>query len=376
MKAKVLIVYGSIGLGHKVVAENIAATLKEEQEVEVKMLDVLEMHRGALTKISTKVYEWMIKYVPFLWRFLYTNRIFQKLTLPLRVPFAATKSKKISKFVATENPDLILTTHPNATALVAYLKREKIYLGPLMVTFSDFHFQPFWVFPYVDHYLVMTSEQQIEVRKRGFLPEQITVTGLPVDPVFSKAYDEGEILREFGLKRRKPIILVMGGSRGWGVREEDVETLLSTAFEVQVAVVTGKNKALEKKLRALGEKHPKDLKVFGAESAENVAKLFAVAKILVTKPGGLTIAQALLKTIPMILVNPLPTMEELNEAYLLQHGAAVAAKSQKELKFWVEWFLQDKKYYQDLRKRMKNLSAPDAAKIAAEAIIDMLKREA
>jgi processive 1,2-diacylglycerol beta-glucosyltransferase len=375
MEKKALIIYGSIGLGHKVVAENIAAVLKTHPDVQVEMLDVLELYKGRLTDVASRIYEWIIKHTPGIWGFFYTSRLFHLLALPLRLPFASAKLGKIKKYFLKSRPDLVLTTHPNATALISCLKRKKIYQGPLVTTFSDFHFQPFWVFPNVDHYLVMTSEQKAEVAKRGYAETQITITGLPVDPIFSSQVSVSQIYQEYNLSRTKPIILVMGGSRGWGIKLTDVQGLLRCRFEIQIVVVTGKNPDLEKKLKTLAEQHPDVLKIFGEWSVKEVAKLFSVAKILVTKPGGLTLAQALLKKLPMILVNPLPVMEEMNQRYLESRGAAVAAHSSSELKAWVERFLADKKFYHNLRDRESGLAKPGAANLAAEVIIDILKTQ-
>lgn len=369
---KVLIIYGSIGLGHKVVAENIAAALRDYPEVEVEMLDVLRLYEGRLTKESSKIYEWIIKHAPRLWGFFYTNWVFQKFALPLRIPFAGMKAKKFKNYISKSKPDLILTTHPNATALAAYLKKSGKYSGPLVTTFSDFHFQPFWVYPGVARYLVMTAEQREEVIRRGFAKQRIVVTGLPIDPGFGKTIEESAVYKKYGLSHTKPLVLVMGGSRGWGIKLSDIDTLLDSALDFQIAVVTGNNPELERELKVLAEKFPESLKVFGEWSNESVAELFSIAKLLVTKPGGLTIAQALLKSLPMVLVNPLPTMEELNLAYVVARGAGLYARNSRELRSWVERLLQDKKFYQKVRKNARELAVPQAAKLAAKAIIDML----
>lgn len=372
-KKKVLIAYGSIGLGHKVVAENIAAALVKYPGVEVKVLDLLEMYQGSLVKVFSKFYKWMIDRVPWLWGFIYTNIFFQIITLPLRIPFAGLKIKKFRDYVNREKPDLILTCHPNATGLVAYLKKTGQYAGPLVTTFSDFHFQPYWVYQYVDQYLVMTAEQKREVARLGFAEDKIAVIGLPVNPIFQKEFDEGEIIKKFGLSRAKPLVLVMGGSQGWGIRLSDIAELLQTKYDIQIIVVTGKNAELKQAIDNLAKTAATPLQAFVSWSAEDIAKLFSAAKILVTKPGGLTIAQALLKSLPMVLVNPLPTMEEMNLDYLTSHGAGVYAKSSEEVRTWVERLLADKKYYAETRERERAIASPQAAETAAKIIIDMLK---
>ena len=369
---KILVMYGSIGLGHKVVAENITVVLKTYPDVKIEMLDVLEMYRGPFTETSSRIYKFIVDHIPGLWGFFYTNPIFLKASLPLRVPLAGLKIKKFRDYFNRSKPDLILTTHPSATALASYLKKTGEYRGPLVTTFSDFHFQPYWVYPRVDKYLVMTPEQADEVGKRGFARSQVLITGLPVHPVFSEEYHDIVVRREFGFHPNRPIVLMIGGSRGWGIKIADIWALLGSAYDMELVVVVGFNSELLADLQKLRETAGSNLKVLGNLETSAVAKLCAVAKVLVTKPGGLSLAQGLLRGLPMVLVNPLPAMEELNTRYLIRYGAAVVARSSAELKSWVERILQDRKFCQGLKANSLKLANPKAAATAAAAVIDTL----
>lgn len=368
---KILVVYGSIGLGHKVIAENIASALKKHKSLEVEVLDLFALYPGKFLDISSAIYKWSIRSIPAIWSFLYTNKFFQGISLPLRVPFAKLKSAKYAEYVGRFKPDLILATHPNATGLTLAIKEQEIYHGPIVVAFSDFHFQPYWVYPGADHYLVVTKEQTYEVMSRGYHADQISVIGLPVDSEFRKRTPKLKAKRELGFAARTPLILVSGGSRGWGIKVEDVKALLSTSYEVQIAALVGKNLELEQELRRLAVLYP-SLRVFGDLEVSEAALLFAAAHIHVMKPGGLTIAQSLVLGLPMVFVNPLPPMENMNEEYLVSRGAGVAARTSQELLLWVERLLADKKLYSKISESAKKLARPKAAEFAAEKIIDTL----
>jgi len=366
--------FTSVGLGHKVIAENIAQALRKQPNLDVVMLDVLEFYRGPLTETSEKIYLWIIKHIPRLWGFFYTNRIFNWLALPLRRPLAASKSQKMLAYLLREKPDLVLTTQTTATAVMSYLKGKRLYEGPLVTTFSDYHFQPFWVYSHVDRYLGIIPEHEGNIRDCGEKTVSVVITGMPVDAAFSEKHDVGAVMKKYDLSKVKPLVLVMGGSRGWGIKIADVEALLATDLDIQVVVICGTNKVMEQKLLAIQKQYQSALRVMGAWSNEEVAELYSIANVLVTKPGGLTIAQALLNNLPMVLVNPLPTMEEMNEEYLVRRGLAVSAKNPEQLRQWVERLLLDKKYYQQVRERMKPFASPVAAQTAAAAIIDILPR--
>ena len=369
---KILVMFGSIGLGHKIVAENIAAVLKTYPDVEVEMLDVLEMYRGPFTETSSKIYKFIVDHAPWVWGFFYTNPIFLRLSLPFRVPLAGLKIKKFRDYFKRSKLDLILTTHPSATALVSYLKKTGEYRGPLVTTFSDFHFQPYWVYPRVDKYLVMTPEQVDEVVSRGFAKLQVVLTGLPVHPVFKEEFNDAVVRREFKLHPSRAIVLMMGGSRGWGIRSADIEILLGSSYDIELVVVAGFNTELLESLQRMQKTTGGSFKVFGNLETSAIAKLYAVAKLLVTKPGGLSLAQGLFPGLPIVFVNPLPAMEELNTRYLTRFGAATVARSTHELKSWVERILQDRKFCQELKTGALKLSRPEAAATAAAAVIDTL----
>src|SRR3989344_4928291 len=73
---KILVMFGSIGLGHKIVAENIAAVLKTYPDVEVEMLDVLEMYRGPFTETSSKIYKFIVDHARWVWDSFTLTRYF------------------------------------------------------------------------------------------------------------------------------------------------------------------------------------------------------------------------------------------------------------------------------------------------------------
>ena len=168
------------------------------------------------------------------------------------------------------------------------------------------------------------------------------------------------------------MITIMGGSRGWGVKENDLKELLKIKYDVQFVVLVGTDQKLREKLVELVGRYNTPVRVFGFLPNEEVAKLFYISKVLVTKPGGSTIGEALATKLPMVLINPLPAMEELNQKFLVSRGAAVGADSPEQARLWVERLLQDKKLCRDIQKQMSLINPEKAATLAAEAIIDML----
>ena len=371
---KILVIYTSVGLGHQVIAENIAQALWHHEEVDVAMCDVLKLYEGPFTRGFEKAYLWVFAHIPWLWGFFYTNRTFNLLTRPLRLFSLAIsgKAKKLLPIVQKEKPDIILTTETIATASISYFKKKGLYRGPLVTTFSDYHFQPYWVYSGVNRYLGIIPEHEGNIRQWSDEKPDIVITGMPVDEVYLKKYNASEVARKYKLSKVKPLVLLMGGSRGWNIGPEDALELLKSELDIQVAVICGTNEELRKKFEAAAAGQP-DLHVVSGWSNDQVAELFAAARVLVTKPGGLTLAQALVRRLPLVLISPLPTMEEMNQTYLVTRGAAVAAKSREEMRKWVERLLRDPKFYAEMQAGEEKLGNPDAAEKAARAVIDMIE---
>jgi processive 1,2-diacylglycerol beta-glucosyltransferase len=94
--------------------------------------------------------------------------------------------------------------------------------------------------------------------------------------------------------------------------------------------------------------------------------------LLVSKPGGLTTAEALAKGLPMVIVRPIPGQEEWNSAHLLRHGAAVRVESLETLGETVQALLTRRDRRERMRERCLALARPRAADDAAEAILSLI----
>jgi len=96
-----------------------------------------------------------------------------------------------------------------------------------------------------------------------------------------------------------------------------------------------------------------------------------VADVIVTKPGGLTTAEALAKKLPMVLIDPLPGQEELNAEFLERNGAAIQASDEKAAVELVVKVLQDDNLRLRMIKSMEMIRRPDAAREAAKHIMNL-----
>jgi processive 1,2-diacylglycerol beta-glucosyltransferase len=303
---KILVLYTSAGYGHKKIGENIGKVLSEEHEVE--LVDLFELAGGKIASRGTSLYLFILKSFPGLWEFFYTNKVFLKLTLPLRIKVAKHKSIKVANLVINKHYDLIISTQVTASAIVSYLKKEKIYQGKFGITFSDFHLHPYWLYDNADLYFANIPEQKDEMIALGIPAEKIFVCGITL-PVLQPV-DKQELRAKYGLVEDDKMILVLGGGRGLGIEDETVSELVKTT--AKVFIVCGLNIDLKNKIgKFYGGTN---VKVFGF--VDYLPELYAIADIVVTKPGGLTIAECLEHRVPILIASYIPGQEKLNYDYL------------------------------------------------------------
>lgn len=317
MKKKVLIFYTSVGMGHKYIAQNIGAALVAAG-FEVRLADIAVVQAGKFAASLIAVHQFINRHLPFLWSWLYKSRAVNFFVSPWRVWLASKNSSQARELILSFAPDMVITTQTTASAVVAYLKQQKIYTGLFGIAFSDFHLHPFWLYRQADFYLANIVEQKNQMIRLGVPPQKIFVCGITLKPKMS--VDPQAIKRKLGLEAGNKIVLVGSGSLGSGLDSKLIGQIAQLP-RVEVLVVCGKNVARRQDLER--QLSGKKIKIFGFY--EPMDELYAIADIYVGKPGGLTTAEALSWRLPVLVTHWLPGQEELNIVYLKDKGLVMLA---------------------------------------------------
>jgi processive 1,2-diacylglycerol beta-glucosyltransferase len=99
--------------------------------------------------------------------------------------------------------------------------------------------------------------------------------------------------------------------------------------------------------------------------------LLGAANLVVSKPGGLTTAEALACGVPLIVVNPIPGQESRNADYLLENGAGLKANAIAALPGKVEGLLSSPERLALMRRKAKALGRPLAAFDVAQKVFEL-----
>jgi processive 1,2-diacylglycerol beta-glucosyltransferase len=321
-KMKALILSISAGAGHVQAAEAIKKYIMlNNPNSEVKILDTLKYINPIIDKVVIGSYLTTIKTTPSLFGKLYEYAETDD--------GLATVSNKVNELLAFRiaplinefKPEILICTHPFPAEMVSVLKMKGKINIPVISILTDYAPHSFWIQPAIDAYIVSNSDMIDEMISRGVDKDIIYDLGIPVNPSFIKHHDRSTTLNELGLSPNKPTLLIMGGSLGIGKISDIYNEVLKLPMDVQILVITGSNKKLFDELTKIKDSSLKDTRIIGFTG--NVNKYMQACDLLLTKPGGLTITEALICGIPIAIFSPIPGQEEKNAEFLLKHGLAI-----------------------------------------------------
>ena len=112
-------------------------------------------------------------------------------------------------------------------------------------------------------------------------------------------------------------------------------------------------------------KHPIRIRGY----VQDVVALMHRASLLISKPGGLTVAEAMATGLPLILIRPLPGQEKGNTDVLVRYGAAVHLQRDRDVPPVVTTLLGKPAILDMMRMRARELGKPDAAGDTARVIL-------
>jgi processive 1,2-diacylglycerol beta-glucosyltransferase len=196
--------------------------------------------------------------------------------------------------------------------------------------------------------------------------------GIPLEAKFNERLDREALYRKLSLDRSASTILVMGGTQGLGPIKELVTLLDRSHLKLNLIIACGTNKKLYKWLARKAKHFHKKTTVL--PFADNIDELMEVSDIIVTKPGGITTAEALAKGLPMLIINPLPGQEAMNTKFLLAEGVAVKAQEPVDVITLLEELLYNKAKLRIMSDRARKLSKPDSGIRIAQLMLELIKR--
>jgi processive 1,2-diacylglycerol beta-glucosyltransferase len=374
MPRRILVLSASVGAGHLRAAEAIELALRQlDPEATVENVDVLKLSSAVFRRVYGQAYLDMVNRTPHVLSYFYDlldrkpspkQRTDHMRRLVQRMNFG-----RFLKFLTAEPWDVVVNTHFLPAEIIAGLKVKRKFSAPQITAVTDFETHRLWANEPCEQYFTATPEAAVHLQSWGVPESSITVSGIPIHPMFSVRKDRDGCLARHGLSGDRPIVLQLSGGFGVGPIEKIFRAILDIEKPLELVVVTGRNAALQKELSQAEVPDRHRVHVIGFTT--EIDELMNVADIVVTKPGGLTSSEVLARGAAMAIVNPIPGQESRNSDYLLEHGAAIKLNNVCTLAYKLGELLADSKRLAQLKANARRFGRPKAAFEIARKALEM-----
>ncbi len=368
-KKKVLILTADAGMGHRSAAEALksAFLIKYGEQCEVIVNNPLDHPKTPkFLRRSQSDYDEIVKKLPDLYEAGYQ---ISDGTLPVTLiegGMVVALYEALREIVLDIKPDLILTTYPIYQApLSAVTILNGLTKIPLITVVTDLTaVHHVWFNPNISCCAVPTEEVRTQALNSGLSPDQIILSGIPVNPQIAalKQTKPSTLRRKFGWNENLPTFLVVGSPR-----VNDFEQLLQGLDQCQnpfqLILVAGGNEELNNRLEEITWQHPS--KIYGF--IDDMPEMMRAVDMILCKAGGLIVTESLAAGLPLLLINALPGQEAGNVDYVIKHQAGEYCTSSEEIRKTVSSWLKDEEAeLKVIAENASQIGKPDAAFTVAD----------
>ncbi len=374
---RVQIVSSRVGGGHQSVAQALRRALERAAgpRIQVWVDDLYtELGRPPLSGFPA-TYALVTRRFPGAWRFFYdvTNRP------PSGPRFNwigdVIGGPSLKNLVVARRPDAVVTVLPGTTGFAA---RSVLRSGvpaniEVVVTdWADVHLG--WASTFPAHYTVPTENAMHTLLSVGIGRPEIDVHGLLVREQFVQVErgpaGKRHARERLGLPQDRFLILAMVGTEGSPEALAHLQAVASTPLDADILVVCGRNRRLYRLVRNMKGVNP----IMPLGFVEQIADLMVASDVLLTKTGGVTLAEAFCCDLPVLAFDPLPGQEEGNARYIVACGAAELATRPAHLASLTAELRWSPARRAVLAENGHKLAAPGAATAAARSILARIQK--
>lgn len=377
---KILILSASTGAGHMKTSHAVENYF-QKNDIETKVVDVFKYISPLLDKTVNQGYKHLVEKLPNLFNAAY-NFSNNKRNSYIIYKINSVISKKLLPLIENFKPNAIISTHPFTTGMVSNLiKKSKIFCQ-LLCIMTDYTPHITWIHEKVNAYIVSNESMIKPMIRMGVDEKIIHPIGIPIENSFYIKKSRNEILSKIDFNINTPTILMMAGSFAVNNIVNIYKNLLKIDKKIQIIIITGKNPKLYKTIKKIvyneenlynimkksvlkyisNTKKIKFLKKIFDKNDEILTKktkilyytnevhnYMKIADIIITKPGGLTITEAIASGLPMVLFSG-PRQEEENANFLISRNMAIMFEIEKNGFCNVSELLNNKQKLDSMRK--------------------------
>jgi len=367
---RVLILSITAGQGHNSCGSALQGALITAGH-QAMLVDTLGLSSRAASKLLNSVYIGITRINPRLMCSMIDNisgkeheterrrtvTLIQKVIGPM---FESRVRRTISDFA----PDIIVCTHVYSALVISHMKQHDGFDIPLVGINTDFVMAPMWENSNVDHIVIASKAMIPECRANGIPEHKLLPYGIPVHRRFEESLTREEARAILGLED-KPTVLIMSGSMGFGDIPKTIAELDVLTHDFQIVAVCGNNRKAYQRIAQMHTRHY--LSTYGF--VDNIQMFMDAADIIISKPGGLSASECLAKGRALVLMDPIPGIEEGNSDFLAGCGAALKTSNAYPIHRAVDELMNDP----DLMESIVACQSLAGCSGAARALVNKLE---
>ncbi len=369
MKKRVLIISASAGNGHVRCGDALEKAFAADSRVEqVVHEDALKYTNKLFQNFYSKLYAELVKEAPTILGWVYRTTDEPWKGEAVRTQLDRLNTQPLIKFIKEFDPHITVCTHFMPSGIISHLIEKGHLETQHSIVVTDLDCHAMWLSRIFHRYLVALEDTKIHLEALGLPAERITVTGIPIDPIFAEPIDRDEALNRYQLRPNLPTLLLSAGALGVGPTEIVVRRLLDLKTESQTIVICGRSEELRQQITDIvGGENPR-FRILGY--SDRMHELMQLSDLFIGKPGGLTTSEALATGLPMCIVSPIPGQEERNSDHLLEKGVAIKANELTTLPWKIDKLLSDPERLAKMRGNARAMGHPRAAHQVVQTLID------
>ncbi len=295
---RVLILSADVGEGHAAAARALSEQLQDcPEQVEVTVIDGLAAMGRLVRPVVEDGYRVQLRLIPRSYTAVYW---LLKHVAPIRALarrlLCLFGSRPLARNIAEHDPDVIVSTYPAVTVVLARLRRRREVSAPTVATITDLTGLFFWAQPGIDMHLVMYGESISSVERIAG-PGSVRLVRPLISAEFLEPRSPLVARRALGLPEEGRMVVVSGG--GWGVGDiaGAVREFIKVPEVSSIACLAGRNEQLSSRLRRTFGDEPR-VRVYGF--TDRMPELLAAADVLVHSTGGVTCLEARAAGTPVV----------------------------------------------------------------------------
>ncbi len=362
---RLLFLFADVGGGHRAPAQAVREALRRtvDRAARVELVDMLADYAPWPYNRGQETYTKTVRFArPF------EQLYFQVLNGRRRMRIGASvmwrPMQRAARELLIDHPaDLVVTFHPTYSYPLTWLNVPCAFVFTDLITNHAL-----WCAPGAECYIVPTEQARAGAIAHGMPADRVRVTGLPVHPRFRDPQPpREEICQELGVDDRKPVILLAGGGEGLGRVYDIAYAVGQSDLDAQLVIITGRNHKLREQLEDI--EWTMDTQILGF--TRDMPDWMAIASVLITKSGSNTLAEALVRGLPMILFERVGGQEQRNPQYIEHSGAGVYCPHPAKIVSTLREWLSNSQKLKTLSDNARRIARPQAAFDVAKVVYDL-----